>query len=111
MNEIESYLIRRQMRLVGHAKHLGIEYKKTMSGIDDKYLSRIRKLLDTMTERDKLYFQQNKKTKRAASLRRALDDWAREYRDVLKVSMADAYTNVYHVEKEALALKKVKTVD
>ena len=99
------------MRLVGHAKHLGIEYKQTMSGIDDKYLSRIRKLLDTMTERDKLYFQQNKKTKRAASLRKVLDDWAREYRDVLKVSMADAYTNVYHVEKEALALKKVKSVD
>ena len=111
MNEIESYLIRRQMRLVGHAKHLGIEYKKTMSGIDDKYLSRIRKLLDTMTERDKLYFQQNKKTKRAASLRKVLDDWAREYRDVLKAEMSSAYDTVYQVEKDALALKKVKTVD
>jgi hypothetical protein len=64
-----------------------------------------------MAERDKLAFQQNKKTRRAASLRKVLDDWARDYRDVLKVEMSSAYDTVFDVEKSAIKGKKVKKVD
>ena len=102
MNEYESKLIRRQMRLVGHAKLLDKEYRDKIQRVDDKYLARLRKLLDTMTERDKLYFQQNKTTTRSVKLRELLDNWAKEYRDILKSDMAMAYDSVYEVERKAI---------
>ena len=102
MNDIQHKLIRRQVRLLGHAKLLNKEFSDEMQLVDDKYLARIGRLLDSMTDRDKLFFQQNKKTTRAARLRELLDNWAREYRDILKADMSTAYDSVYEVERKAV---------
>ncbi len=93
--------VRRHMNLTRYAKGLQQEYRVVMGAVDERYLTRARKILDAMTERDKLAFQQNRKTKRTISLRKALDQWAAEYRDHLRPAMSEGYTGAEAVEYKA----------